>query len=49
MELTAARSGVELQPLLAQQAAGWVSSLPLGRNVAATRVHVPRVSKLVAS
>ena len=48
MELTAARSGVELQPLLAQQAAGWVSSLPLGRNVAATRVRAPRASKLVA-
>ena len=49
IELTAARSGIELQPLLAQQAAGWVSSLPLGRNVAATRVHVPRASKLVAT
>jgi hypothetical protein len=34
LEQTAAQVGVELQPLLGQQAAGWVASLPLGRTVA---------------
>lgn len=34
LEQTAAQVGVELQPLLGQQSAGWVSSLPLGRTVA---------------
>jgi hypothetical protein len=34
IEQTAAQVGVELQPLLGQQAAGWVASLPLGRTVA---------------
>ena len=34
LEQTAAQVGVELQPLWGQQAAGWVSSLPLGRTVA---------------
>jgi hypothetical protein len=34
VEQTAAQVGIELQPLLGQQAAGWVASLPLGRTVA---------------
>ena len=34
LEQTAAQVGVELQALWGQQAAGWVSSLPLGRTVA---------------
>ena len=32
--VAAAQVGVELQPLWGQQAAGWVSALPLGRTVA---------------
>ena len=34
VEQTAAQSGIELHPLYARHAAGWVSSLPLGRTVA---------------
>lgn len=34
LEQAAANSGIELQLLVGRQAAGWVSSLPLGRNVA---------------
>lgn len=34
LEQTAAQVGIELQPLWGQQAAGWASSLPLGRTVA---------------
>lgn len=34
LEQAAANSSVELQPLKGRQAAGWVSSLPLGRTVA---------------
>jgi hypothetical protein len=35
VENVAAESGVELQPLFGRQAEGWVSSLPLGRTIAA--------------
>ena len=34
LEQVAAQAGIELQQLLGQQGAGWVSSLPLGRSVA---------------
>jgi hypothetical protein len=34
LEQTAAQVGIELQAVWGQQAAGWVSSLPLGRTVA---------------
>ena len=34
VEQTAAQAGIELRPLYARHAAGWVSSLPLGRSVA---------------
>jgi hypothetical protein len=34
VEQTAAQAGIELHPLYARHAAGWVSSLPLGRSVA---------------
>jgi hypothetical protein len=34
VEQTAAQAGIELHPLYARQASGWVSSLPLGRTVA---------------
>lgn len=34
LEQTAATAGIELQLLVGRQAAGWVSSLPLGRNLA---------------
>lgn len=34
LEQVAAQVGIELQPLVGQQAAGWASSLPLGRTVA---------------
>lgn len=34
VEQTAAQAGIELHPMYARQASGWVSSLPLGRTVA---------------
>ena len=34
VEQTAAQAGIELHALYARHAAGWVSSLPLGRTIA---------------
>jgi hypothetical protein len=34
VEQTAAQAGIELHPLYARHAAGWVASLPLGRTIA---------------
>ena len=34
LEQVAAQAGIELEPMWGQQAAGWVSSLPLGRSIA---------------
>ena len=38
LEQTAAQVGIELQAMWGQQAAGWVSALPVGRTVAARLV-----------
>lgn len=39
LEQVAGQVGVELEPMWGQQAAGWVSSLPLGRSIARRLVH----------
>ena len=40
LEQVAAQAGIELEPLLGQQAAGWAASLPLGRSIARRLVAV---------